>query len=483
MQLYEICPEAREQGVSDAEIRSVTDNTGELQGGDIFVCIRGKSFDGHSAAAEMLEKGAAAVIVEEDVGLDRQVIVENTRAFLSEAASRYYGSPTKELKLIACTGTNGKSTVTALIKHILEKHGKKVGAIGTVGYDVAGKTYEAHLTTPHAMDLYRYFREMADNGAEYCVVEASSQALSQLRFARESFALAVFTNLTQDHLDWHGTMDSYYKAKRSLFDMSERALVCIDDKYGEKLVKYLDKKKSLTLATYSAEDMADYYAINVKTGNGGIAYWLSALGHEQSYPVKLCMPGSFNVANSLAAVGACTELGFALGESVDYLSESRGVRGRSEVVYDGDITVICDYAHTEDALQKFLTSVASFATRRIICVFGAAGERDAGKRPAMGEAVARICDYVVVTSDNPRFENPQDIIDEVLRGVKKIDTPFEAHVDRREAIRAAVLTAEKGDIITLCGKGHETYQVIGDEYQPFDEREIVREYIKEIHQK
>lgn len=477
MKIYDISPEAKAEALENVTINGITDDTSRFNAGDVFVCIKGINFDGHDFAEEMLEKGASMIICERDLGLEKQLVVKNTRAYFSKLASNYYGNPTKELKLIGVTGTNGKSTITALLKQILETLGYKTGTIGTVGYDVITKVYEAHLTTPRQMDLYRYFREMADNGAEYCVVEASSQALSQSRFDEENFECAVFTNLTQDHLDWHKTMERYYLAKRSLFDRTKRALICIDDKYGEKLLKYVRKTNEIPVATYSAVDTADYYAVNIKTDSAGVNYWLSAVKSEKSFPAELGMPGVFNVGNSIAAVAVCTELGFYINEVVDALKECKCVRGRSEVIYNGDFTVICDYAHTEDALEKFLGSVRSFAPKRIICVFGAAGERDTSKRKSMGEAVARICDYVIVTSDNPRFEDQQSIIDNVIQGVIKQDTPYKTFTDRKEAIKAAISEAEKGDIITLCGKGHETYQVIDDRYEPFDEREIVAELV------
>jgi len=449
-----------------------TDDSRELRAGDIFVCIKGDNFDGHTVAAEMLVKGASAVVTERDLGLDKQIIVPNTRKYLAGLASDFYGNPTKSLKLIAATGTNGKSTVIALIKHILEQQGHKCGSIGTIGYDTVRKTYPARLTLPLQKDLYRLFREMADNGAEYCVVEASSQALAQDRFADEIFETAVFTNLTQDHLDYHKTMDNYFSAKRMLFDITKSAVVCIDDKYGEKLIKYIGKKYPLT--TYSALDAAALYAVNVKSSDNTMSFWLASEQEEKSFPVKLALPGIYNVANAIAAVGAAVQVGVNLEDATGALFDFPGIRGRSEVIHDGDFTVICDYAHTEDALTKFLQSVKK-DTGRLICLFGAPGERDIAKRPLMGAAAAKNADYLIVTSDNPRFENPDDIISQVCKGIK--NTSFETYADRKEAIRAAVKMAQKGDVVALCGKGHETEQVIGDEYQPFDERLIVKELL------
>ncbi|MDR2560018.1 MAG: UDP-N-acetylmuramoyl-L-alanyl-D-glutamate--2,6-diaminopimelate ligase [Oscillospiraceae bacterium] len=460
----------------DMEVSGVTDNTNEFTSGNVFVCIKGENFDGHDAAKEMLEKGAVAIVTERDLGLEKQIIVPNTRKELAKLASEFYGNPTKKLKLIAATGTNGKSTVIALIKHILEMQGHKTASIGTVGYDVVGKIYEAKLTVPRQTELYKLFREAADNGAEYCVIEASSQALAQDRFGEEVFECAVFTNLTQDHLDWHGTMENYFHAKRALFGMTKSAIVCIDDKYGEKLVKYINTEYDIPVITYSAKGFADNYAVNIKSSGNGVSYWFSSAKEEKSFPLKLAMPGLYNVANSIAAIAACAELGIDLSDAVRALSGFKGVRGRSEIIHSGEFTIICDYAHTEDALKKFLTSVREFTAGRLICVFGAPGERDIAKRPLMGEAVDRHADYIVITSDNPRFEDRNAIIEQVAAGIK--NTPYEAFADRKEAIHAAIKQAQKGDMIALCGKGHETYQAVGGKDLPFDEREIVREFLK-----
>ncbi|MCL1822796.1 MAG: UDP-N-acetylmuramoyl-L-alanyl-D-glutamate--2,6-diaminopimelate ligase [Oscillospiraceae bacterium] len=458
-------------------VSGITDNSLEFKENNIFVCIKGENFDGHSIAGEMLEKGASAIVTERDLNLPKQIIVENSRKHFAKLSSDFYGNPTKNIKLLAATGTNGKSTTIALIKHILEKQGKKTGSIGTIGYDTVGKFYEAHLTLPRQNELYRLFREMADNGAEYCVVEASSQALSQDRFAEESFACSVFTNLTQDHLDWHKTMEDYFLAKRSLFDISKSAVVCIDDKYGERLVQYIKATKEIPLITYSVKDFASHYAVNLKLNNTGVSYWFSSEKEKKSYQVKLSLPGSYNAANSIAAISVCVQMGINLEDAIKTLADFKGVKGRSEVIYNENFTVIRDYAHTPDALVKFLENIKSSANGRLICVFGAPGERDVMKRPLMGEAAARYADFIIVTSDNPRFEDREKIISQVCKGIESV--PYETYTCREQAITAALERVEKGDIIALCGKGHETYQVIGDEYMPFDEREIVLNFINE----
>lgn len=474
MQLYDICPQAKEQGVSNCEIRSVTDNTKELENGDIFVCIQGNSFDGHSAAAEMLEKGAKAVVTERDLGLDRQIIVPDTRKQYALLAAAYHGNPEKKLKLIAVTGTNGKTTIAHLVQFILQDNGKKCACLGTAGNDVCGKVYEPDgdiPTTPRQMAFFGLLAEAVQNGAEYCVIEASSQALVQSRLYGIRFDTGIFTNLTQDHLDVHGTMENYYKAKKLLFDSCDKALVCIDDKFGRRLYRELDIPKY----SYSITDAADYYSVNVKCAPSSVSYWFSSAGDEKSFPIRFGMPGRFNVANSIAAAAACNGSGISINDCVASLQHFGGVRGRCEVIYDGDFTVICDYAHTSDALEKILASVKDYAKGNVICLFGAAGERDADKRPEMGIVVGKYANYAVLTSDNPRFEDPMQIIEQVEKGLDKTTVRYISVENRRKAIEHALSQAKSGDVVLLCGKGHETHQIYGNDYQHFDEHEIVKE--------
>ncbi len=474
LQLFDILKENERAGLSDCEIGKITDDTRKLRTGDIFVAISGRNFDGHAACAEMLGKGAAAVVVSRDMGLPQQILTDDTRKMFGVLSSRYFGEPTKRLKLIAATGTNGKTTTVNIIKHIMNENGHKCGCIGTAGYDVCGKIYEAHLTTPYQFDLYGYFREMADNGAEYCVMEASSQALSQSRFVGETFECGIFTNLTQDHLDWHGTMENYYQAKRSLFASCRSAVINVDDKWGKRLYDELSAEGGIKLTALSENGMTDVSACRIVPESGKVSYMLAVKDAQKAFHVSIPMPGRFNVMNSMCAAAACIESGLPADAAVAGLNTVKGVCGRAEVLYDGDFTVICDYAHTEDGLEKTLPAIKEFTKGRLIVVFGAAGERDAGKRPAMGRCVARYADAAVVTSDNPRFEDPQKIIDDVMTGFDA-DSDVCSYVDRLEAIKYAVGIARKGDVIVLCGKGHEEYQVIGDNYMPFSEHKIIHE--------
>lgn len=475
MRLFDLLTEEERIGLTDCEVGTVTDNTRALKKGDIFVAITGRNFDGHSACKEMLENGAAAVVTERDLGLPNQIITENSRLFYSILASRYYNNPTKRLRLIAATGTNGKTTTVNIIKHILNECGRKCGSIGTAGYDVCGKVYEAHLTTPYQMDLYRLFKEMADNGAEFCAMEASSQALSQFRFSGERFISGIFTNLTQDHLDWHGTMENYYNDKKRLFDCCDYAVINTDDSYGERLYGEL-KAENIGLCSLSITDTADLYASDIKLSSGGCSFVINDKISGGKYPVDIPMIGSFNVMNTLCAVRACMDAGLTLEEICTALKSFKGVCGRAEILYNNDFTVICDYAHTEDGLEKTLSSVKDYIKNRLIVVFGAAGERDTGKRPLMGKCVSKYADIAVVTSDNPRFEDPDAIIDAVASGFEGACEVYR-YADRLEAIKFAVSKAEKGDVVALCGKGHEEYQVIGDDYLPFSEHNIIKELL------
>lgn len=475
MQLYEISPEAKEQGIPDIYVSSVTDDSRKIEKNAVFVCIKGASFDGHSAAGEALEKGAAAIVAERDLGLKNQIIVPDSRKYLAKITAAFYGDPQKKLNLIGVTGTNGKTTVAHIIQFILNDNGKKCALIGTAGIDLCGGELieEDHdvPTTPRPGDLFRFLDEAVKNGADYCVLEASSQALAQSRLYGVNFKLGIYTNLTQDHLDYHGTMENYYKAKKRLFLQSEKALVCIDGRYGRRLYDELTIPKK----SYSAEDAADYYSVNIKCAPDKVSYWFSSSSDEKSFPVVFPMPGEFNVANSIAAAAACTELGISVNSAVDSMCKFKGVRGRCEVLWNGDFTVICDYAHTPDALEKILTAAKKFTERKLICVFGAAGERDSDKRPDMGLTVGKIADMAVLTSDNPRFEDPDKIITQVEKGLDKTMALYRSIENRREAIEYALSQAEKGDVVVLCGKGHETCQIYGNEYTHFDEHEIVRE--------
>lgn len=466
-------------GLENIGVAGVTSDNREAESGFLFVCIKGGSFDGHSVAAKMLENGACAVVTQENLGLDREITVDNSRRTYPELLSRFYGSPTKKFKLCAVTGTNGKTTVVNLCAQITRLLGHRTGVIGTLGTDTGSGLNYSHdgpPTTPEPRRLYRLFAQMAEESTEYCFIEASSQALAQYRFAAENFAVGAFTNLTRDHLDYHGTMENYFAAKRMLFDMCENAVVNVDDEYGRQIAEYC-REKGVPLKTISVDGEADFYTEFVKLSAHMSEFILTDRAAGKSYPVRFAMTGLYNVSNALEAAVTVHLTGVPMDEALCALEKIGGVAGRLETLYTGDFTVIRDYAHTEDGLEKLLSMLKPLAKNRLIAVFGAAGERDAGKRPDMGKTTAKYADVLIVTTDSPRHEDPQKTIDDVVRGIPA-EKPHEEFIDRKAAIFRALDMAEKGDVIALCGKGHEDYQAIGGEYFHFDEKEIVGEYFK-----
>lgn len=457
----------------DVEVCDVTQDSRLVKEGFVFVCVKGAAFDGHSVAAEMLEKGAAAVVVERDLGLHNQILVENSRACFSPICANFFGNPAKKLKLIGLTGTNGKTTTTFLIKQILENVGKKVGLIGTVQNMIGDEIYPAKYTTPDPYELQKLFAMMVEAQCEYCVMEVSSQALAQGRVNGLRFAVGAFTNLTQDHLDYHKTWENYFNAKRILFENSDIAVTNADDENGLKIVEGLDFDKLITYAVNT--NNASYIAKNVSFKASGVEYELVGDTIGRCYcPI----PGRFSVYNSLCAAAIALALGVAFEQVLLAIRKSNGVKGRIEVVpCDRNFTIIIDYAHSPDGLENIITSLKEIAKGRVVTVFGCGGDRDKTKRPKMGRIAAELSDFCVVTSDNPRSENPGEIIKNILEGMVGIDTPYEVVEQRRDAIAYAIKNAQKDDIILLAGKGHETYQILPTGTIHFDEREVVAEIL------
>lgn len=458
---------------ADCEIVDITQDSRLVEEGFLFVCIKGNTFDGHSVAKEMLEKGARAVVCERDLGLENQIVVSDTREAYSVICANYFSNPAKKLKLIGLTGTNGKTTTTFLIKQILEGAGKRVGLIGTVQNMVCDEVYPAKYTTPDAYELQRLFSLMVKADCEYCVMEVSSQALAQGRVNGLHFEIGAFTNLTQDHLDYHKTWENYFNSKRILFENSSIAVTNADDENGLKIVSGLNCK----VVSYAVNtNNADYVAKNVKFKSNGVEYELVS---ELIGRVNCPIPGRFSVYNSLCAASIALTLGISFEEVLTAISKSNGVKGRIEVVpTDTDYTVIIDYAHSPDGLENIISSLREIAKKRIVTVFGCGGDRDRTKRPIMGKIAAELSDFCVVTSDNPRSENPSKIIEDILEGMKGVSTPYVVVENRREAIKWALEHAEKDDIILLAGKGHETYQILPTGTIHFDEREVVADILK-----
>ncbi len=468
MTLYNIL-EDLSTALPDREITGVTDNTKLLREGMLFVCIRGLHFDGHDAAEEMLAQGAAAVICERDLGLgDRQILVPSTRIAFGKLLAAWYGHPERAMTMIGVTGTNGKTTTATLLREMLTAAGKKVGLIGTVQYEIGDKVYPSKNTTPLPAEYFALLAEMRDAGCTHVVMEVSSFGLAQRRIGETHFAAAVFTNLTQDHLDIHGTMENYYLAKRMLFEICDFAVVDTDDSYGRRLFGEITCEKS-SYGLNSAD--ADISASEIRLGTDGTSFTLTL--HGERVPVQMRMTGMFNVANASAAFAVGEKIGIPRGTMLSLLKEYPGVRGRCEVIPTPlPCTVICDYAHTPDALEKVLSSLRQCTDGRLIAVFGCGGDRDAAKRPLMAKAAAAAADMLIVTSDNPRTEDPLRIIDDILAGLEGTDVPYLTEPDRAEAIYLAMKEAHPGDVIVLAGKGHEDYQIIGTEKHHMDEREL-----------
>lgn len=477
MRLYKLIEGLADINIPDREISLVTDNTKKVQKDCIFVCVKGGSFDGHDAAEEMLEKGAAVVVAERDLGLgSRQIITDNSRKFYGELCAAWFDHPEKKLKIIGVTGTNGKTTITNVIKNILMKNGIKTGLIGTICNEIGSEVIHTDNTTPMAFDYMCLLDKMVKAGCEYAVMEVSSFGLVQYRIGPTHFKIGIFTNLTQDHLDYHKTMENYYQAKKMMFDQCDYALINTDDEYGRRLFSEISCEKE----RYASSSQADYYADAIKIKSDGTSFWYCYNGKSQLVNMK--MTGMFNVSNVTAAISACLKVGLPIEDILKAVSEYNGVKGRCEIIPTGrDFTVICDYAHTPDAVENILKSVKEYTEGRLICLFGCGGNRDAKKRPLMAKAAAKFADRLIITSDNPRDEIPEAIIDDILTGLTDSEIPFDVVVDRTKAIHHSLKIAEKGDIIVLAGKGHEDYQVLpGNEHIHFDEREIVSEGLKLI---
>ncbi|TYP54947.1 UDP-N-acetylmuramoyl-L-alanyl-D-glutamate--2,6-diaminopimelate ligase [Thermosediminibacter litoriperuensis] len=464
------------RGSTDIEISSIAYDSRKVEKGSLFIAIQGFKLDGHDYIREAVSNGAVAVIGEKEVDLSEDVLyikVKNSRKALSEVSSLFFGKPAERLNVIGVTGTNGKTTTTYLIKAILDEAGYSTGVVGTIGIRIKDRLLPAERTTPESLELNQIFSEMLKEGVEYVAMEVSSHSLKLHRVDHIKFEVGVFTNLTQDHLDFHASFEDYYASKKKLFDLSRKAVINVDDESGERLCRELN----IPVLTYAVEKNADVRAENVAISSDGVSYDVCAGGKRRKIVYRV--PGRFSVYNSLAAISACLFLGIDLDTMTKALEKVRGVPGRFEPVDEGqNFTVIVDYAHTPDGLENVLNAIKTFARGRIITVFGAGGDRDRGKRPLMGRVVSEHSDYFIITSDNPRTEDPQAIIDDIEKGIME-KSKYEKVTDRREAIKRAIEMASGGDVILIAGKGHEDYQIIGDKILPFDDREVVREFLRQ----
>ncbi len=474
MTLIELFKDVEYEGVlPSGDVEFVAQDSRRVIKNTVFVCAKGTQTDGHIYAQKALDAGAVCVVTEHKMNIKNEVVVKNGRKAYAILCRNYFGNPAKHLKLTAVTGTNGKSTVTTVIKQILELAGNKVGLIGTIHAQIDTMQVPAKYTTPESWDLYALFARMLAAGCNHVVMEASSQALDQLRLYGVHFDVGVFTNLTQDHLDYHKTFENYFTAKKSLFNQVDTLVTNIDDEYGRRLLNETNVKKKITVSC--SDDSADYTAHNTQLSAAGVKFEMVGTGEIQR--VNFPMPGAFSVSNALVACAAAVALGVSFSVAAQALQNSKGVCGRAEVLYHGDFTVICDYAHTGDAIAQVLSSIAPFVKGRLVALFGCAGERDAKKRTQMADAVVEYADFFVLTSDNPRKEDPYEIIADVEPTLKKSKKPYIVEVERRTALKKALDLLVNDDVLVLCGKGHEDYQVVDGVTVYLDEHRIVREWL------
>ena len=471
-------------GTLDRTVENIAYDSRRVQRNGIFVALRGEKSDGHEFIGQAIEKGASVIVAEREEQNPRAtcLVVENARTALADFAETFYGHPGGKLKLAAVTGTNGKTTTTFLIKHICENAGLRCGLIGTVRYEIGERVLPAIRTTPESLDLQELLAQIANSGCKAAAMEVSSHALAQDRTRGLEWNVAVFTNLTQDHLDFHGTMKNYFESKMRLFaglgsqkrKRKPIAIVNIDDRYGEQLLDKIDER--VAVITYGMGMRADFRASNYRVESSGTSYQLDARG--KSYLVRVPLIGRFNVTNSVAALAASSALGINLRDAVFSLGKSPQVPGRLELVpAKRQFQVFVDYAHTPDALGNVLKTLRELEPNRLIAVFGCGGNRDRQKRPLMAEIVDRHADYAIITSDNPRKENPDTIVAEIEKGFRS--THYEKIVDRTEAINRAVELARPHDIVLIAGKGHENYQEFADHTVPFDDIQVARRAIED----
>ena len=458
----------------DAGINGVSYDSRTIRTGEVFVAIKGFQDDGRRYIEDAVGKGAACIICEDAPGAAAPyVLVENSRKALATVSASWFGYPASGLKLVGVTGTNGKTTVTSLTKQIIEKcTGAKAGLIGTNQNMIGDKEFHAERTTPESYEIQKLLKAMCDEGCEYAVIEVSSHALQLYRVYGLEFEAGVFTNLSPDHLDFHASMDEYAKVKSRLFSHCRQAAINIDDEYAS----IITDGAACPVKTYSLKnDAADLVGKGIRLRTDSVEFYALTTGRLTK--TMLMIPGIFSVYNALAAMSAAMLLGIGTERSAAVMPMCEGVKGRAEVVpTGGDFTVLIDYAHTPDALKNIIRATRGFTQNRVVTLFGCGGDRDKTKRPLMGEIAAELSDFVVVTTDNPRSEEPGAIISDILTGLEGVKTPYMVIENRREAIHWALGNAGPGDVLLLVGKGHETYQIFGSEKRHFDEREVVAEY-------
>lgn len=466
-------------GNQNIEISGIAFDSRKVRKGFLFVCIEGFKVDGHQFIQTALENGAVALLVQKKVDVPEDITVveiEDTRYGLAYVADKFFSHPSGKFNLIGVTGTKGKTTTTHMIKSVLEEAGELVGLIGTIANRIGNQILPAERTTPESYDLQALFDEMNSKGVNSVVMEVSSQGLELHRVSCTEFNIGVFTNFSQDHIgpNEHATMEDYFNAKLKLFKMCNQAVVNIDSPYGKRVVEACACKT----ITYGIENTADVLATNIITHQDSVDFDVSS--PWGSSRMKVNVPGLFSVYNALCCIGVCGLLGISL-ETIAKGLVNVSVPGRAEVIVANEkFTVMNDYAHTPDSLENILKTVKGFAKGRTVSIFGCGGDRDKTKRPMMGEISGNIADFTIITSDNPRTEDPESIVKDIEKGILKTSGEYITIVDRREAIKYAIKNAKKDDVILLAGKGHETYQIFKDKTVRFDEREVVAEILEEL---
>lgn len=473
------------KGKVDIEVTSIENDSRKVSQGSLFVAIKGFDVDGHDYISTAIDNGAVAIVLEDiekirNINLPENVtfiVTENTRYALAIIACNFYGNPSRKFKLIGVTGTKGKTTTTYMIKTLLEAQGKKVGLIGTIENYIGEESLgESERTTPESLELQKMFAKMVEQKVEYVVMEVSSQALKLNRVAGCNFDIGVYTNFSKEHISAkeHSDMEDYFNSKMKLFEMCQLAYVNIDDFRGARV----KKEAKCEVKTYGIDNGCDLLAKDITITNIGVDFKVKI--NQKNERVKVDIPGRFSVYNSLAAISVALHYGCS-PEIIKTALENIKIPGRSELVPNKkELNIMIDYAHSPESLENILQAVKTYTKGRVIVVFGCGGDRDKGKRPLMGEIAGRIADYSIVTSDNPRTEDPEAIIKDIEEGISKTKGKYEVIVDRKSAIEKAIKMANKRDLIILAGKGHEPYQEINKVKYPFDEREIVKEIINNM---
>ncbi len=476
------------------KIRGIAYNSQNIKNNYIFIAIKGFKSDGHNYIENAIEKGATVVVVENhwlknnkskiEEYKEREIVIlssKNNRVLLSKISANFYKNPSKKLKVIGVTGTNGKTTITYLIESILTNKGEKVGVLGTINYRIGKKVFPAVTTTPESLEINKYLSLMLENKVKYVIMEVSSHSLELHRVDDIEFDYAIFTNLTEDHFDFHKNYENYFKAKEKLFSLLAKsskkkkcAIINIDDKYGKKLASRY--KKRVEVITYSLHNNGDLNAYDIELSFKGSKFKVKY--KNSSYEFSINLLGRYNIYNSLAAIAVGIKEKFSIKKIQEGLLKLKSVPGRLEIIEKDGIYIGIDYAHTDDALKNVLNTIEELNPEKIITVFGAGGDRDKSKRSRMGRIVALLSDELIITSDNPRSENPKDIIKDIEKGVIEVRKKgYYKIVDRKKAIKKSIKMAERGTFILIAGKGHEDYQIIGNRIIHFNDKEIVKKYL------